>query len=262
MARQGALTGALTDGRWGTVSSEATPTSDAPGGELGWFANLATRPAAATFGVVGRILDALTDPEVPEAGDDAVAARYGTGTERPEELPPHAGPTTVQRSFAFVDLSGFTAYTDTHGERAAVELLALFRLLVSEVAARRGVRVAKWLGDGAMIVGVEPAPTVATVVELLGRFQATDLTVRAGLASGPTILFQADDYIGRCVNLASRLCDAATGGEVLATADIASTSPDWVRITKTRTLHVKGVGRVNRVSSLELADDVALPVPH
>ena len=61
----------------------------------------------------------------------------------------------VPRTFAFVDLSGFTNYTAAYGDDAAGRILSTFRSLVREVSSERGVRVAKWLGDGCMIVGVE-----------------------------------------------------------------------------------------------------------
>lgn len=190
---------------------------------------------------------------------EAVASRVGTGMERPEELPPNKGPAAVTRTFAFVDLSGFTAYTDDHGARAAVELLSVFRLLVAEVTSRRGIRVAKHLGDGAMVVGIEPGPTIAAVAELLARFDLTDLRVRAGVASGPVILFNGDDYIGRPVNLASRLCDAAEPGEVLAVPEVAAAAPDWVVVDRVREIDVKGIGDPAQVASITLADDVRLP---
>lgn len=190
---------------------------------------------------------------------EAAASRVGTGMERPEELPPNKGPAAVTRTFAFVDLSGFTAYTDDHGARAAVELLSVFRLLVAEVTSRRGIRVAKHLGDGAMVVGIEPGPTIAAVAELLARFDLTDLRVRAGVASGPVILFNGDDYIGRPVNLASRLCDAAEPGEVLAVPEVAAAAPDWVVVDRVREIDVKGIGDPAQVASITLADDVRLP---
>ena len=61
-----------------------------------------------------------------------------------------------ERTFAFVDLSGFTTFTDRWGDKAAVEVLNDFRFLVRTVASRKGIRIAKWLGDGAMLVAVEP----------------------------------------------------------------------------------------------------------
>jgi adenylate cyclase len=42
------------------------------------------------------------------------------------------------------------------------------------------------------------------------------LPLRAGMATGPVILFEGDDYIGSIVNLASRLADLAEPGQLLA----------------------------------------------
>jgi class 3 adenylate cyclase len=40
------------------------------------------------------------------------------------------------------------------------------------------------------------------------------------------ILFEGDDYIGGPVNLASRLSDVASPGEIVASADMAAFVPD------------------------------------
>ena len=61
----------------------------------------------------------------------------------------HPRATRVERSFAFVDLSGFTRYTDVQGDDEAVDILSAFRAVVRGVASTHGVRIAKWLGDGA-----------------------------------------------------------------------------------------------------------------
>src|SRR5215203_7565736 len=58
----------------------------------------------------------------------------------------------VRRNFGFIDLCGFTALTDEEGVGEAVAALSTFRAVVRERAGWRGVRVAKWLGDGAMLV--------------------------------------------------------------------------------------------------------------
>ena len=123
----------------------------------------------------------------------------------------------VPRTFVFVDLSGFTNYTAAFGDDAAGRVLGTFRAIVRTVASDRGVRIAKWLGDGCMIVAVEQRDAIEFVLEL--KQQATDvcapLTVRAGIATGHALLFEGDDYIGSAVNLAARLCDFAKGVEVL-----------------------------------------------
>ncbi len=130
----------------------------------------------------------------------------------------------VVRSFAFIDLSGFTHYTDTEGDDRAVEVLRSFREAVRDAASSRGVRIAKWLGDGAMLVGVEIEPLVEAVVDIENRISrsGSPLPLRAGICTGPVILFEGDDYIGHAVNIAARLCDEAAPREVLAVAETAS----------------------------------------
>ena len=66
----------------------------------------------------------------------------------------------VDRTFAFIDLSGFTAFNERAGDEQAVDVLVEFRNTVRNIASKRGVRIAKWLGDGVMLVGVEPEETV------------------------------------------------------------------------------------------------------
>lgn len=123
----------------------------------------------------------------------------------------------VPRTFAFLDLSGFTNYTAAYGDDAAGRILGTFRTLVREIASERGVRIAKWLGDGCMVVGVEQLAVIEFVTSLERRASAVcaPLYLRAGIASGHALLFEGDDYIGSAVNLAARLCDAAQNVDVL-----------------------------------------------
>jgi class 3 adenylate cyclase len=123
----------------------------------------------------------------------------------------------VPRTFVFLDLSGFTNYTAAFGDDAAGRLLSAFRTIVREVASEHGVRIAKWLGDGCMIVAVEQAAAFAFTLELEARSSdvCSPLTLRAGIATGYALLFEGDDYIGSAVNMASRLCDIALPHQVL-----------------------------------------------
>lgn len=136
----------------------------------------------------------------------------------------------VPRTFAFLDLSGFTNYTAAYGDDAAGRILGTFRSLVREVASDRGVRVAKWLGDGCMIVGVEQLAVIEFVTELEQRAAAVcePLQLRAGVATGRALLFEGDDYIGSAVNMASRLCDHAQHVDVLMPAMHLDRLPEGV----------------------------------
>lgn len=123
----------------------------------------------------------------------------------------------VPRTFAFLDLSGFTNYTAAYGDDAAGRILGTFRTLVREIASERGVRIAKWLGDGCMIVAVDQLAAIEFVTDLERRASrvCAPLTLRAGIATGHALLFEGDDYIGSAVNMAARLCDHAQGFDVL-----------------------------------------------
>ncbi|MCP3909450.1 MAG: adenylate/guanylate cyclase domain-containing protein [Actinomycetia bacterium] len=137
--------------------------------------------------------------------------------------PAQIGGGRVRRAFAFVDLSGFTAYNNTHGDDEAVAVLGEFRRIVREVCSARGVRVAKWLGDGCMLVGIETGVVIEAVLDMIDRLHETvgALPVKAGVSEGAVILFEGDDHIGKAVNLASRLCDHANPGQVLAHQSLA-----------------------------------------
>jgi adenylate cyclase len=139
----------------------------------------------------------------------------------------------VERTLAFLDLCGFTAYTQAQGDDAAVAVLARLRAVVRAATEQRGVRITRWLGDGVMLVGADARAVVVCVSDVVADMLATGpLPIRGGIARGPVIMFEGDDYIGAAVNLAARLCDTAAPGEVLVAPDLTD---------------VGGVGRHRRV---------------
>jgi class 3 adenylate cyclase len=149
----------------------------------------------------------------------------------------------VERWFAFVDLSGFTSFGDEHGDEESVRVLTLFRSAVRKVATDFGVRIAKWLGDGCMLVSVEPRQLVAAVCELerLARELELPLALHAGMAGGAVILLEGDDYTGRCVNLAARLAGVAQPSEVLTTPELAAHAPEGTPIEPAGVVTVAGL---------------------
>jgi len=161
----------------------------------------------------------------------------------------------VERAFAFVDLSGFTSFSDQHGDDESVRVLTLFRSAARKVATDFGVRIAKWLGDGAMFVAVDARQLVCAVLELERLVSDLDLPleVHAGLAGGPVILLEGDDYTGGPVNLASRLADAAGPSEILATPELAALAPDDANVGIAGELMVPGFHKP--VKAARLAPD-------
>jgi class 3 adenylate cyclase len=169
----------------------------------------------------------------------------------------------VERCFAFLDLSGFTAFTERHGDERTVVVLAGFRTRVREIAARRGVRVTKWLGDGAMLSSGDTEAAVAMVIELACAGPDTvPLQIRAGMAQGAVIMFEGDDYIGRAANVASRLCDVAQPGEVLATREVASLAPRWISTGPPQAYPAPGFDRPLEACRIEVgSSQVMTPDP-
>jgi adenylate cyclase len=162
----------------------------------------------------------------------------------------------VRRNFAFIDLCGFTSLTDEHGVGEAVAALSTFRSVVRERAGWRGVRVAKWLGDGAMLVATEPRPLLDAVVRME---QALDvrgcaLPLRGGIAAGRVILFEGDDYIGRPVNLAARLCDDAQPHQLLVTASLYDAAGAGLVGRRLGPHHIRGFTRPVEVVDMSEGD--------
>lgn len=201
----------------------------------------------------------------PREVDDDATATGGTigtapasrGLEEPRDVAEGMEP--VERAFAFLDLCGFTAFIATHGEHAAIDTLTRFRTLTRELTVRRGIRVAKWLGDGVMLIGVDVGPTIATAAELIARYDGRPLALRGGVAHGHVLIIDGDDYIGRPANLAARLCQTARPGELLAVGYRASMLPPWIAVHSTRSVTLRGIGRLPRVQLLGVAADVELP---
>ena len=161
----------------------------------------------------------------------------------------------VRRTFAFIDLCGFTDFVDDHGDDGAVHELQVLRAVVREITPLFGVRVEKWLGDGVMLVGVDPEPVVGAVLAIERRHaRAARLSLRGGVACGAVILLEGDDYVGRAVNLASRLCDLAAPGQLLAASD-GLELPEWAVAEEHEPVAVKGMA--GEVEVVALGSDPA-----
>jgi len=168
----------------------------------------------------------------------------------------------VERSFAFLDLCGFTRFTDVHGDEEAVLALTQFRNLVREVASSYAVRVDKWLGDGVMLVSPTRRRLVEANLAIMARFEASGLVLplRGGMAVGPVLLLEGDDYVGSAVNLAARLCAKAAPGELLATDVLSSDVPKSAEVLAVGALDVSGFADSVEVVRIQARSEVDLAV--
>lgn len=156
------------------------------------------------------------------------------------------------RTFIFVDLSGFTNYMETKGDRKATALLAEFRAVARAIASERGVRIDKFLGDGLMAVAVEQIEGITFALELDRRAETVcaPLKLRIGIATGDTMLFEGDDYIGPAPNLAARLCDQAIGIGVLIATEQIIELPQGVRAQPHEAIKLRGFAEQVAISVL------------
>lgn len=143
-----------------------------------------------------------------------------------------AGLQTTTATFLFADIAGFTALTEVHGDEEAATLVANFCDAVeAELPPFEAMRV-KTIGDALMLRVPEPGRAVLLALRIAHDVMAGPgaPAVRVGLHHGPAIERDAD-YFGATVNLAARVSSAASGGEVLLTAETAAlaTGLDGVR---------------------------------
>jgi adenylate cyclase len=162
----------------------------------------------------------------------------------------------VERTFAFLDLCGFTAYTDANGDDAAIAVLAHLRAALRASAEHSGVRVTKWLGDGAMVCGVEPGATIECAETVRDRVGAEGpLLLRGGIAAGKVVIFEGDDHVGAAVNVSARLCDQARPGELLVAAPLLERLGLHAEVTAVRLDGLSALIPVHRLPGSTTAGD-------
>lgn len=128
---------------------------------------------------------------------------------------------TEVRTIAFVDLAGYTALTEAHGDHVAVGLIDDFVALVVQ-SIDSSVQLVKTIGDAVMLAAPEPIALVASVRDLFEACHESDAfpEPRAGLHHGEVIA-RGDDWFGGTVNLAARIASRAGGAQVLGTDAVA-----------------------------------------
>jgi class 3 adenylate cyclase len=168
-----------------------------------------------------------------------------------EMLAPHRREITA----VFLDLRGFTAFTDRADPEEVLELLRAYHATLGRTVEEHGGTLEHFAGDGVMIFFNDPFPIerpaehavrmaaslqqafvpIARVWEKLGHHVGLGIGIAQGDATLGVIGFeQRWEYaaIGNVPNLAARLCGEARAGEIIvdaqterAIAAIAETQP-------------------------------------
>ncbi len=129
----------------------------------------------------------------------------------------------IEATFCFVDIAGYTALTDAHGEMAAADLVDDFAGLIRTSVGPLG-HLQSLIGDCAFLVFSDPLVAKDALVALykLVADRQNFPVVRAGLHHGPALL-RRNRHFGSTVNIAARVAAQATGGQILCTKHIAET---------------------------------------
>ena len=132
----------------------------------------------------------------------------------------------TERAIVFVDVRGFTAWSETHDPEAVIALLSSFYEAVFKAAGSALVK-SKMSGDEVLLVlPSDPVQALRCAQEALraalAAVQPFGLSAGAGGWIGPVVegFFgiqdsPVHDVIGDTVNTAKRLCDQASGGQLL-----------------------------------------------
>jgi adenylate cyclase len=124
----------------------------------------------------------------------------------------------VQMAFCFVDLTGFTRYTEEEGDEEALDLVERFVETVEATLPSEAL-IVKTIGDEVMIVSPDPVSLTEWAVGFLALFGERPQP-RVGLHYGRAV-YRDGDYFGGDVNLTHRVVARALGGEILVTQPVA-----------------------------------------
>jgi len=143
------------------------------------------------------------------------------------------------QTFLFMDLVGFTALTAEQGDENAAEVAIRFYSHVRALLPDHCGEEIKTIGDAMMVRCDEPRQAIALALRICHELgEAGDFPpVRIGVHTGSAVSRDGDWY-GSGVNVASRLCSAAGGGDVLVsdTTREAAGAARWVEFGE-RQLH-------------------------
>jgi len=142
----------------------------------------------------------------------------------------------VHVALCFIDLTGFTRYTEEQGDIEALDVIENFVASV-EATLPREATIVKTIGDEVMVVSPDPLSLTEWAVDFLSRFEQRPQP-RVGIHYGDAV-YRDGDYFGGQVNLAHRIVNRALAGEVLVTDAVCGS------IAASDRLQFEGIGQVS-----------------
>jgi class 3 adenylate cyclase len=176
-----------------------------------------------------------------------------------EMLEPHRREITA----VFLDLRGFTSFTDRADPDQVMDLLSDYHAAMGSLVDRYGGTLEHFAGDGVMIFFNDPMPVdhpalkaVRMAIELQRAFEPIasawgqrghKVALGVGIAQGEATLGvigfeQRWEYsaIGAVPNLAARLCGQAQGGEILVDTATCADVSDAVEMAPVGPIQLRG----------------------
>jgi adenylate cyclase len=129
----------------------------------------------------------------------------------------------VTVTLCFIDLTGFTRYTEEEGDLEALDVIERFVATVESTLPPEAT-IVKTIGDEVMVVSPDAASLTGWAVGFLARFPDRPQP-RVGIHCGEAV-YRDGDYFGSQVNLAHRVVSRALAGEVLVTDRVAEAVED------------------------------------
>jgi adenylate cyclase len=117
-------------------------------------------------------------------------------------------------TLCFIDLTGFTRYTEEEGDIEALDVVENFVSTVESTLPPEAT-IVKTIGDEVMVVSPDAASLTEWAVSFLARFPQRPQP-RVGIHWGDAV-YRDGDYFGSQVNLVHRVVNRALAGEVLVT---------------------------------------------
>jgi class 3 adenylate cyclase len=182
----------------------------------------------------------------------------------------------------FCDIRNFTALSDGIEPEEVMEILQTYHRQLGQLVNQHGGTIGYRSGDGLMVILNDPIPidnpipvAVALAGDMMAAFEQSrtgwqklgyDIGFGIGLASGYATLGMIGDdsrhdytAIGNIVNLASRLCDRASDGEILINRRVFADIEASHDVTPVGMLEFKGFEKpveVFRVENVGGADRI------
>ena len=122
----------------------------------------------------------------------------------------------LERAIGFIDVVSYTRRTADLGAAALGELVSAFEERARDVVTEVGARVVKTMGDGVLFVADDLPTGIEVALELADSYRDAPVPLEVhGAVTWGRVLSRSGDVFGPTVNLASRLADIASPGQIL-----------------------------------------------